>query len=476
MPGTDDTGQDRRVFMRKTLDQDDTEVVALDPERVRALLAEEELAYDRRVPGSRELFARAKASLFGGVPMPWMLTWPMPFPLYFDSASGARLTDVDGNEYVDFCLGDSAAMGGHSPEAVAAAIAERSAKGMTAMLPTEDAIWVGEELSRRFGLDSWQFTLSATDANRNAIRYARQITGREKVLIFNYAYHGTVDESLVMKVDGEIMARRPTIGSAGDPARLTKVVEFNDVEALEAELAQGDVACVLTEPALTNIGIVLPARGFHDEVRRLATKYGSLLVIDETHTMCAGPGGATRAYGIQPDLIVIGKWIAGGVPSGALGMTAEVARLAVDRGKGPIRGLSGVGSTVAGNALCAAAMRAILEHVLTEAAFVRMTALTDRWSAGVQAVISRAGLPWHVVQLGGRAEYRYLPSAPVNGSEGARIGDVNLDRYLHLACLNRGVLMTPFHSMALMSPAHTSADVDLHSSVFSELVDQLVAD
>ena len=233
---------------------------------------------------------------------------------------------------------------------------------------------------------------------------------------------------------------------------------------------------MLTEPALTNIGIVLPALGFHDEVRRLATKYGSLLVIDETHTMCAGPGGATRAYGIQPDLIVIGKWIAGGVPSGALGMTAEVARLAVERGKGPIRGLSGVGSTVAGNALCAAAMRAILEHVLTEEAFVRMTALTDRWSAGVQAVISRAGLPWHVVQLGGRAEYRYLPSAPVNGSEGARIGDVNLDRYLHLACLNRGVLMTPFHSMALMSPAHTSADVDLHSSVFSELVDQLVAE
>jgi glutamate-1-semialdehyde 2,1-aminomutase len=406
--------------------------------------------------------------------MPWMLTWPMPFPLYFDSANGAALVDVDGNEYVDFCLGDSAAMGGHSPAPVAEAIAERSAKGMTAMLPTEDAIWVGEELTRRFGLESWQFTLSATDANRNAIRYARQITGREKVLIFNYAYHGTVDESLVMKVDGQIVSRRPTIGSAGDPARLTTVVEFNDAEALEFALAQGDVACVLTEPALTNIGIVLPAPGFHDEVRRLATKYGSLLVVDETHTMCAGPGGATRVYGIAPDLVVMGKWIAGGVPSGVLGMTADVARLAVERGKGPIRGLSGVGSTVAGNALCLAAMRAMLEHVLTDEAFSRMTSLTDRWSAGVQDVIGRARLPWHVVQLGGRAEYRYLPSAPVNGTEGAQIGDPNLDRYLHLACLNRGVLMTPFHSMALLSPSHTESDVDLHSAVFGELVDQLL--
>ena len=254
------------------------------------------------------------------------------------------------------------------------------------------------------------------------------------------------------------MARRPTIGSAGDPARLTKVVEFNDVEALEAELAQGDVACVLTEPALTNIGIVLPARGFHDEVRRLATKYGSLLVIDETHTMCAGPGGATRAYGIQPDLIVIGKWIAGGVPSGALGMTAEVARLAVDRGKGPIRGLSGVGSTVAGNALCAAAMRAILEHVLTEAAFVRMTALTDRWSAGVQAVISRAGLPWHVVQLGGRAEYRYLPSAPIRAPSEPLTGA--LGRYRYSA---RPPSCTTCHgNPALLMTAWTPAD---HRSV-----------
>ena len=460
--------------MRKTLERDSHDAVVLDPERVLALLTAEEEAYGRRAPRSHDLFSRAKGSLFGGVPMPWMLTWPMPFPLYFDSANGAGLVDVDGNEYVDFCLGDSAAMGGHSPAPVAAAIAERSASGMTAMLPTEDGIWVGEELTRRFGLESWQFTLSATDANRNAIRYARQITGREKVLIFNYAYHGTVDESLVMKVDGEIMARRPTIGSAGDPARLTTVVEFNDVEALEVALAKGDVACVLTEPALTNIGIVLPAPGFHDEVRRLATKYGSLLVVDETHTMCAGPGGATRVYGLQPDLVVMGKWIAGGVPSGALGMTADVARLAVERGKGPIRGLSGVGSTVAGNALCLAAMRAMLEHVLTEEAFGRMTALTDRWSAGVQDVITRAGLPWHVVQLGGRAEYRYLPSAPINGTEGAQIGDPNLDRYLHLACLNRGVLMTPFHSMALMSPAHTASDVDLHSAVFGELVDQLV--
>lgn len=462
--------------MREALERLDTarDVVELDAVRVRGLLAEEEATYARRVPRSLELFARGEKSLFGGVPMPWMLTWPMPFPLYFDSARGARLTDVDGNSYVDFCLGDSAAMGGHSPEPVARAIAERSAIGMTAMLPTEDGIRVGEELTRRFGLESWQLTLSATDANRNAIRYARQITGRSKVLIFNYAYHGTVDESLVMQIDGEIVSRAPTIGSAGDPSLLTTIVEFNDAAGLETALATGDVACVLTEPALTNIGIVLPENGFHDEVRRLATKYGALLIIDETHTMCAGPGGATRLYGLEPDMLVMGKWIAGGVPSGVLGMTADVARRAVERGKGPIRGLSGVGSTVAGNALCAAAMRAMLERVLTDDAFAHMVTLTEQWSAGVTDVIARAGLPWHVVSLGGRAEYRFLPTPPVNGTEGARVVNVDLDRYLHLGCLNSGVLMTPFHSMALMSPAHTSADVDLHTAVFGELVDRLV--
>ena len=407
--------------------------------------------------------------------MPWMLTWGTPFPLYFAEANGSRLIDVDGNEYVDFCLGDSAAMGGHSPDALARAISARASRGLTAMLSNEDGIWVGEELGRRFGIPIWQFTLSATDANRNAIRFARQITGRTKVLIFNYAYHGTVDESLAMRVDGRVQARTPTIGTALDPALTTTIAEFNDAEGLERALAAGDVACILTEPALTNIGIVLPNPGFHSEVRRLATKYDALLVVDETHTMCAGPGGATAEYGIEPDMVVVGKWIAGGIPSGALGMSATTAARAEAAGKGPVRGLSGVGSTVAGNAMCTAAMRAILADVLTAEAFVHMKAMAFAWTQGVEEVIARHDLPWHVVQLGSRAEYRYLPAAPRSGAEGAVVVDANLDRYLHIGCLNRGVLMTPFHSMALMSPAHTIGDVDQHTKVFGELVARLVS-
>ena len=445
----------------------------IDPARVRTLLAQEEQTYRARLPRSRELHAQGQACLFGGVPMPWMQTWPTPFPLFFQEAQGSQLVDVDGNEYVDFCLGDSAAMGGHSPKPVVQAIADRASQGMTTMLPTADSIWVGNELARRFGLQIWQFTLSATDANRNAIRFARQITGRSKVLVFNYAYHGTVEESLVMKTDGAIQPRTQTIGSTSQSGHFTTVVEFNDVAGLDAALAGEDVACVLMEPAMTNIGIVLPAPGFNDEVRRLTRQHNTLLIVDETHTMCAGPSGATGAYGLEPDLVVMGKWLAGGVPTGALGMTSDVARRATDKGKGPIRGLSGVGSTVAGNALCMAATRSMLQDVLTDHAFTEMFQLARRWAEGVQHVITHFGVPWHVVQMGTRAEYRFRTTAPTNGTEGARVINAELDRYLHLGALNRGVLMTPFHSMALLSPAHTTADVDLHTAVFGELVGRL---
>ena len=442
---------------------------------VRSLLAEEVERYGRERPRSQALFEQARGSLFGGVPMPWMLTWPGDFPLFLDKARGARLTDVDGHEYIDFCLGDSAAMPGHSPPPVAEAVARRAATGVAAMLPTEDGVWVGEELTRRFGLESWQFTLSATDANRNAIRYARHVTGRAKVLVFNFAYHGTVDEALVSLTDGEVRPKRWTLGPVGDASEKTRVVEFNDADALAAELEAGDVACVLTEPALTNIGIVLPDPDFHAAVRELTRRHDVPLIIDETHTMCAGPGGATRAYGLEPDMLAMGKWLGSGVPGGALGMSAELADRVMETLPGPLRGPTGVGGTVAGNALSLAAMRATLEHVLTEEAFVGMTAVADRWREGVDEVIDRARLPWHVAQLGCRGEYRFRPEPPRTGLEAAAEIDADLDRYLHLGCLNRGVLMTPFHNMALMSPAHTEADADRHTEVFGELVQRLAA-
>ena len=446
-----------------------------DPQRVVELLATEVDSYARARPRSRELYSDAQRSLFRGVPMPWMTIWPGSFPLYLEFAHGGRLVDVDGHEYIDFCLGDSAAMPGHSPGPVASAVAKRAAEGIAAMLPTEDALWAGAELGRRFGLPIWQFTLSATDANRNAIRFARQITGRSKVLVFNFAYHGTVEEALVALVDGRVEPKRWTLGAVGEAAERSRVVEFNDREALQAELACGDVACVLTEPALTNIGIVLPEPGFHQALRELTRIHDVPLIIDETHTMCAGPGGATQEYGLEPDMITMGKWLGSGVPTGALGMTEEMADRATQTLAGPLRGPSGVGGTVAGNALSMAAVRATLGEVLTDEAFERTVAIADRWRAGVETTIAAHRLPWHVVQIGCRAEYRFRPDPPQSGSDAAAVIDTNLDHYLHLGCLNRGVLMTPFHNMALVSPAHTLEDADRHTEVFGELLDQLMA-
>ena len=294
---------------------------------LRELMSRELASFREANPRSFEIFERARGSLLDGVPMNWMVRWPGEFPVYVDEAHGARFTDVDGHEYVDLCLGDTGAMAGHSPEPVVRSVSERSAKGITTMLPNEDAGWVGEELSRRFGLPLWQFSLTATDANRWAIRFCRQITGRPKILVQNWCYHGSVDETFIqLGEDGKtVLPREGNIGPPVDPAETTRVVEINDVEALERELAHGDVACVLVEPALTNIGIVLPDDGYHDAMRALTREHGALLIIDETHTICAGPGGYTKAHGLDPDVLTIGKTIGGGIPIGTYGFTDEVA-------------------------------------------------------------------------------------------------------------------------------------------------------
>ena len=341
------------------------------------------------------------------------------------------------------------------------------------MLPTEDAIAVGEELARRFGLPFWQFTLSATDANRFVVRLAREITERPKILVFNWCYHGTVDETFITLEDGVTRARAGNVGPPVDPSVTTKVVELNDLDALEAALEPGDVACVLAEPALTNIGIVLPEPGFHQALRELTRRTGTLLVIDETHTISAGPGGYTRAHGLEPDLLTIGKAIGGGVPCGAYGISEEVARRIATREEADFEDVGGIGGTLAGNALSLAAMRATLTHVLTGAAWQRMIPLADRFVAGVEGGIDASGLPWYVTQLGARAEYGFRATPPRNGSESAATHDDDLERFLHLYALNRGVLITPFHSMALMCPATTEADVDAHTVVFRTAVKEL---
>ena len=385
------------------------------------------------------------------------------------------MVDADGHEYADFCLGDTGAMAGHSPEATVAAVDRRLREhgGAAMMLPTEDGAVAAELLAERFGLPHWQFTLSATDANRFMLRMARQVTRRRRVLVFNYCYHGTVDETFATLDGGRVRTREGNVGPAFDAATTTRVVELNDMEALEAELDDEEVACVLAEPALTNIGIVLPAPGFHARLRELTRATGTLLVIDETHTFSAGPGGCTAAWGLEPDAVTIGKSLGGGVPVGAYGITADLADRIGAEADADYEDVGGVGGTLAGNALSLAATRATLGEVLTEAAFERMSLLCARFSAGVEEALREHEVPWCITRLGARAEYRFRPEPPRNGGESARAADDRLDEYMHLYTLNRGILMTPFHNMALMCPATAEEQVDRHTEVFTAAVDEL---
>jgi glutamate-1-semialdehyde 2,1-aminomutase len=445
-------------------------------DRLRAGLAEESARFERTHPRAAARHAAGGSGLLGGVPMPWMMRWAGGFPIVASHAKDARLWDVDGHEYVDLCLGDTGAMTGHAPDAVVAAASARIANGTTLMLPTEDADVVGAELARRFGLPQWQITLSATDANRSAIRMARHVTGRTKVLCFSYSYHGGVDETFaVTDAAGDTIAREHNVGPPVDVAVTTRAVEFNDVEALQRALDHGDVACVIAEPAMTNMGIVLPAPGFHEQLRRRTREAGTLLVLDETHTFSAGPGGATALYGLEPDMLTIGKAIAGGVPAGALGVSDELAGRLLGDPTADLEDTGGIGGTLAGNALSLAAMRAALTEVLTDDGFARAIATGDRLRAGIESTIDEHGLPWHAVQLGARVEYRFTPTPPSNGTASHACSDDDLERFLHLHALNRGVLVTPFHNMLLASPVTTAADADVHTQVFREAVQELFA-
>ena len=446
----------------------------LDRDRLARLMVAEMTRFADAHPRSAALHELAKGSLLEGVPMPWMVRWAGPFPPYVASAAGAHFTCVDGHDYVDFCLGDTGAMAGHGPAPTIAAVERQMRRGITHMLPTEDATWVGQELTRRFRVGSWQFALSATDANRWVLRLARHISGRSKIVVHDHCYHGSVDEAIAeLGPDGSVVPVRGNIGPQVDVAHTTRVVEFNDVAGLEAALADGDVAAVLFEPALTNVGIVLPEPGYLDAVREITRRTGTLLIIDETHTICAGPGGATGAWGLDPDVVVIGKTIGGGIPSAAYGFSPAVAARIHGTIAEEDSDVGGIGGTLAGYALSLAATRATLGEVLTAEAFGRMIPLAERWEAGVNAVIQDGAVPWHVTRLGARAEYHFMPDPPRTGAEQWAHSDPDLERFLHLWAMNRRILMTPFHNMALMSPATTEADVDRHTEVFAEAVEAL---
>ena len=447
----------------------------IDRMRLSSLIARERHAHRERTPGSRGAY-EASDHLLGRVPMTWMNKWSGGYPLYLRAARGNRITDVDGHEYIDFALGDTGAMAGHSPAATVAAVERRIGElgGITTMMPSEDAEWVGADLTRRFGVPLWSFTLTATDANRWALRLGRLITGRPRILAFSYCYHGAVDETLVVTgADGSAEFREGNVGPAVPIAQTTRVAEFNDLASVERELARGDVAVLITEPALTNIGIVLPEPGFLQGVRDLCTKYGTLLLIDETHTISAGPGGCTAAWDLEPDIFVIGKSIGGGIPSGAYGITREIADRIAHHPEADLEDVGGVGGTLAGNVLSTAAMRATLEHVLTDAAFTHMIDLATRFREGVEKTLADSAVPWTIAQLGARAEYRFTSPAPRTGSESAAAHDGDLEEYLHLYMSNRGVLLTPFHNMALMCPETSAADVDRHTELFAAAITEL---
>ena len=447
----------------------------VDRKRLISAIADEEKQFVAKHPVSFAASKLASKSLIGGVPMPWMKRWPGAFPISVQSAKGARFVDVDGIEYVDFCLGDTGSMTGHAVTEITDAISRQLSRGSTIMLPSEDSTWVGAELTKRFGLAKWQFSVSATDANRFVLRLARHITKRPMVLVHDWCYHGTVDETLVIADDqGKTISRHGAIGPQVHPSLTTRVVPFNDLEKLEQQLSFGDVACMLIEPALTNIGIVLPDPGYLSGVRDLTRKYGTLLIIDETHTICAGPGGATKLWDLEPDMLVIGKTIGGGIPVAAYGLSAELAARAELSLNSHDVDVSGLGGTLSGSVLAMAAVKATLTHSLLPNQFEKTIALATRWANGVASSIAKHQLDWSVQQLGCRAEYWFC-KPPKNGAEAAAAVDEELENFMHLWALNRGVLLTPFHNMALVSPFHEESDVDLHTEVFDAALSALAS-
>ena len=452
----------------------------LDLARVEALFKRELRRFDELHPRSAQAYRENRRHWLYGAPLHWMQQWPGNCPLLVKEAQGARVTDIDGQQYVDFALGDSGAMFGHAQPAVADAIARQARRGSTLMLPTEDSLWVGAELARRFGLPYWQVTTSATDANRFVLRLCRMLSGRDKVVVFNCNYHGSVDESQVeFDAAGRMVPRAGVHPNGVRHDATTRLVEFNDLDALEAALAHGDVAAVLTEPFMTNVGMVPPAEGFHAGLRELTRRHDVALIIDETHTISCGPAGYSGAHGLEPDFFVLGKCIAGGIPSAVWGCSqAQAERIwAVLPHFRPGQAINhfGFGGTLAGNALQLAAMRATFAEVMTEDAYRHMFQLAAQLEAGVRATLEELRLPWHVTRIGARVEYLFMTHAPRNGGEAHHARNGLVEACLHLYLLNRGVLLTPFHNMALTCPATRAEDVELHDRLLRDCLGELLS-
>lgn len=410
-----------------------------------------------------------------GVPLHWMRDWPSPATLFVRSAQGAKVVCADGIEYSDFCLGDTGAMFGHSPPALVSAMARQLSQGLTCMLPSDFTPCVGEALAERFSLPFWQLAMTASDANRFVLRWARAITGRSTLLVFDGCYHGAVDDTLVDReaATGQSVPRRSVLGQVHNHHQFTRVVPFNDLSALEQALSDGEVAALLAEPALTNFGLVLPDPGFWAEAAALCKRHGTLWILDETHTLSTAPGGYARAHHLSPDFWVAGKAVAGGLPCAVYGFSTEMAeRMRTAKEKTP-EGHSGIGTTLTANPLTLAALNAALLHLHTPASYAAMQSAADHLERGLLERIRVSGRPWSVTRLGARMELQFLPLAPRNADDVRQHASPLLESLMHLYMLNRGVLLTPFHGMMLCSPATETGDVDRLLNVFEELLNVL---
>lgn len=438
------------------------------------ILADETAIFAGAHARSKDVFATPSSGFFDHVPQYWMRDWPMPFPVVIDKASGSEVWDIDGNRVIDFCLGDSGAMFGHGPQPILKALAGAACHGLTTMLPSNDLDPVGDLLRSTFGMSKWQVTTTASDANRFALRVARAVTGRKKILVFDGCYHGAVDETLVDLVDGKTVPRGGLIGQAVDLSETTVCIPFNNVPALEAALKGGDIACVVAEPVMTNCGMILPQAGFHKTLRDLTRATGTLLNIDETHTVSTGYGGYSKVYGLEPDIFVVGKPVGGGIPVAVWGMTKDVAnRLDAARAAITGTGHSGIGTTLSGSALQLACLRACLEEVMTTEAYARMNRHADMIEEGFAAAIKQCNLPWHVGRVGARLEVVFSPNPLQNAAEAKAAANATIQKALHSAFLNLGYLVTPFHNMVLVAPTTSEADVAGLVSSFEKILHRL---
>lgn len=451
----------------------DTLIAGIQADRLATFAAREAAVYAKARPKAAKALQDGAGVFLGGVPMHWMADWPMPHLPLIAKAQGARIADIDGLTLDDFCLGDTGSMFGHSPPSVAKAIRAQARRGLTYMLPTEAALDAGRLLTDRFGPFRWQIATTATDANRFALRVARAITAKPKVLVFNGCYHGTVDDTFVALENGSTINAPGLLGQVADLTETAVCCEFNDLASVEAALAKGDVAAILTEPVMTNSCMVLPEAGFHDGLRQLSLRYGALLIIDETHTISSGLGGYTRVHSLRPDIFVVGKCVAGGMPTAVWGLTDETASRfeAANARREP--GRTGMGTTLSANPMQFACLVATLSEVMTPDNYAHMDKLAERLSHGLARVIDKHKAPWHVVRVGARVEFICAPGPLKNGTQAGYAHQPQIEAAIHTGLINRGTLIAPFHNMMLVSPATKKAQVDRLIANFDTILTDL---